>query len=46
MRGQTTIIRFRRRSIWRRFYDRWGIAPVYVVALVALAILHALLRLF
>ncbi|HWQ28337.1 MAG TPA: hypothetical protein VNN12_04885 [Dehalococcoidia bacterium] len=45
MRGQATVIRFRRRSPWRRLYDRWGVAPLYVAALAVLVLLHALLRL-
>ncbi|HXF52224.1 MAG TPA: hypothetical protein VNM43_11135 [Dehalococcoidia bacterium] len=45
MTRDTTVIRFRRRPLWRRLYDRWGIAPVYVGAVIALVLLHALLRL-
>lgn len=45
MRGQATVIRFKRRSLWRRLYDRWGVAPLYVAAIAILALLHALLRL-
>lgn len=45
MRDRATIIQFRRRAFWRRFYDRWGIAPLYLAAIVALALVHLLLRL-
>lgn len=45
MPGQRTVIRFRRRSVWRRLYHRWGVAPLYVGVVIALVVLHALLRL-
>lgn len=45
MKHEATVLRFRRRTLWRRLYDRWGIAPLYVATVIALAVLHALLRL-
>lgn len=45
MKREATVLRFRRRTLWRRLYDRWGIAPLYLAAVAVLALLHALLRL-